>query len=309
MRKETNSKRFLPVDIGRRFRNAAVHDPAGVRAPSSIPRVRFDVYGQSQRGTLRPVNEDQFFTLPLGPDRRGIHCLFGVADGIGGAAGGERASAMAVDALQRFVLEERDLLLRPERNDGEITQTLIRGLNRCQKELQHFVDEHLEYSGMGTTMTAALVLWPHLYLLHMGNASAYLLRQGAMTPLTHEHTYGQALLDAGVLKESTFKSSSMRNILSTYLSGDHPEGDSEVHPEVRIEVLHPGDTLLLCTNGLTHTIPDGTLRDILKEDRSSQDLCQKLMDGARERQSKDDATALIARFVDVLAPHRRSLRS
>lgn len=259
-------------------------------------------------GTLRPVNEDQFFSMPLGPGRRGVNFLLGVADGIGGAPGGEKASAMAIDALQQFVLEERDRLLRTERNDGEIIQTLIRGLNRCQWELQQFVDAHPEYSGMGTTMTAALVLWPHLYLAHLGNTRAYLLRQGAMRPLTHEHTYGQALLDAGVLNESTFKSSSMRNILSTYLSGDHPHKDVEAHPEVHLELLHPDDTLLLCTNGLTNSIPDDSILDILKEETSAQDACQKLMDRAREREAKDDATALIARFVDVLAPHRRDLR-
>jgi protein phosphatase len=307
MWKRTDSKRFLPANIWKRFRGAGLQDPGAVRASrsASIPRVRIDSYGLSQIGLLRRVNEDQFFTLPLGPDRRRINCLLGVADGIGGAPGGEKASAMAVDAFQRFVQEESALLLRPERNDGEIVQTLTRGLSRCQGELQHFVDQHLQYSGMGTTMTAALVLWPHLYLVHMGNTRAYLLRQGDMKPLTHEHTFGQALLDAGVLNESTFKTSHMRNVLSTFLSGDHHPEDPEVHPETRLEILRPGDTLLLCTNGLTKTVPDEMLQRILKTDRSSPDLCRQLMDCARERQSKDDATALVVRFVDVFETPRR----
>src|SRR5579862_341075 len=218
----TNWKRFLPANIGRRFRGAALHDSSSVRPSRSaaLPRVRFDCYGQSQIGTLRRVNEDQFFSMPLGVDRRGISYLLGVADGIGGAPGGQKASRIAADAFQRFVREESDLLLRPKRNDGEIVQTLIRGLNRCQGELQQFVEKHVEYTGMGTTMTAALVLWPHLYLVHMGNTRAYLLRQGEMKPLTHDHTYGQALLDAGVLNESTLETSSMRNVLSTFLSGN-----------------------------------------------------------------------------------------
>jgi serine/threonine protein phosphatase PrpC len=303
---KTTSKRFLPADIGRRFRGSALEDPAGVRTSRSagIPRVRFDGYGQSERGTLRRVNEDQFFTMPLGSDRRGINYLLGVADGIGGAPGGEKASSMAVETFQQFVREERDRLLRTEKHDGEIIQTLTRGLNRCQGELQQFVEKHPEYTGMGTTMTAALVLWPHLYLVHMGNARAFLLRQGTMKPLTHDHTYGQALLDAGVLNESTFKTSSMKNILSTFL-GDHLQEDPEVHPDIRVELLHPGDTLLFSTNGLTHAVPEEMLLNILKHETSSQDLCQKLMDCARERQSKDDATALVARFVDVLATPRR----
>jgi protein phosphatase len=307
MWKKTNWKRFLPANIGRRFRGAAVHDPASVRASRTtrFPRVRFDGYGESQIGSLRQVNEDQFFSMPLGPGRRGINYLLGVADGIGGAPAGDKASYIAVDAFQQFVREASDLLLRPERNDGEIIETLIRGLKRCQGELQRFVEKHVECSGMGTTMTAALVLWPKLHLVHMGNTRAYLLRQGEMKPLTHDHTYGQALLDAGVLNKSTFEASYMRNVLSTFLSGDPSLKDPEVHPEVRLEVLHPGDTLLLCTNGLTKSLPEELLLNLLKVDTSSQDLCRKLMDSARERQSKDDATALVARFVDVLATPRR----
>jgi len=303
MREKT---KFLPRDIGRRFRGAELqeHDAAGVRTSRAarIPRIRFDAYGQSERGTLRQVNEDQFFTMPVGP---GTNYLLGVADGIGGAPGGERASAMAAETFQRFIRDERELLLRPERNAGEIIQTLTRGLNRCQGELQQFVDAHpIEYTGMGTTMTAALVLWPHLYLVHMGNARACLVRQGKMKTLTHEHTYGQALLDAGVLNESTFKTSAMRNILSTFL-GDHVQTDPEVRPDIHVELLHPGDTLLFTTNGLTHAVPEETLLKILKDKPSSQDLCQKLMDSAREHQSKDDATALVARFVDVPETPRR----
>jgi len=167
------------------------------------------------------------------------------------------------------------------------------------------VKKHVDYTGMGTTMTAALVLWPKLYLVHAGNTRAYLLRQGQMKQLTHDHTYGQALLDAGVLNESTLESSYMRNVLSTFLSGDPSQKDAEVHPEVRLEVLQPGDTLLLCTNGLTKSLPEDLLLNILKVETTSQGLCRKLMDSARERQSKDDATALVTRFVDVLATHRR----
>src|SRR5256885_14250592 len=118
MWKKENSKRFLPTDIGRRFRSAEHQDPGGIRRSKSttIPRVRVETYGQSQIGNLRRVNEDQFFTMPLGPNQQGIHYLLGVADGIGGAPGGERASAMAAETFQQFIREERDLLLRSDRN-------------------------------------------------------------------------------------------------------------------------------------------------------------------------------------------------
>jgi serine/threonine protein phosphatase PrpC len=96
----------------------------------------------------------------------------------------------------------------------------------------------------------------------------------------------------------------MTNMVSTFL-GDHFQSDPEVHPDIRLELLHPGDTLLFSTNGLTHAVPEEILLNILKQESSSQDLCRKLMDCAREHQSKDDATALVARFVDLLATPRR----
>jgi len=298
MWKRSDSKRFIPTDIGRRFRASAFHDPErdhARRRPGRL-QVHFDGYGQTQIGRTRRVNQDQFFTMPLGADASGVNCLIGVADGIGGAPGGEDASFLAVETLTRFVREESDRFLRPDGNDGEIVQTLTRGLKRCHAELQDIVEHHPELSGMGTTMTAGLVLWPRFYLVHLGDARAYLLREGALRRLTRDHTYAQALLDAGVLNETTIKTSAMRNVLSDYLSGDLPEKDPEVHPEVRVELLREGDTLLFCTDGLTDVLSDEMLLDLLASGGSPRELCRTLIERARDLQARDDATALIARF-------------
>jgi serine/threonine protein phosphatase PrpC len=297
----TDSQRFIPTDIKRRFRGASFHDPGRDQAQrrSTVPKVHIDEYGQSQIGQTRRVNQDQFFTMPLGKDQSVVHCFLGVADGIGGAPAGHDASFLAVESLTHFVREESQLLLRPERNDGEIIQTLARGLKRCHGDLQHAVVQRPEFSGMGTTMTAGLVLWPYLYLVHVGDARAYLLHQGELRRLTHDHTYGQELFEAGVLNESTIKTSYMSNVLSNYISGDLPEKDPEVHPDARVELLRPGDTLLFCTDGLTHVLTDEMLTQILTADESAKVICQQLIDRAREGQARDDATALIARFTDT----------
>jgi protein phosphatase len=298
MWKRPDSKRFIPRDIGRRFRASSFHDPDQDRAQRQPARhqVHFDGYGQTQIGRTRRINQDQFFTVPLGADAPGPKCFLGVADGIGGAPRGEDASFLAAQTLTRFVREESGRLLRPDGNDGEIIQTLTRGLKRCHAELQEIVDHHPEFSGMGTTLTAALVLWPRLYLVHLGDARAYLLREGALRRLTHDQTYAQALLEAGVLNETTIKTSAMRNVLSNYLSGDVPEKDPEVHPEVLVELLREGDTLLFCTDGLTHVLSDEALLDLLARGGSPRELCQTLIAQARDLEARDDATGLVARF-------------
>ena len=296
MWRRSDSKRFVPSDIGRRFRSSSFHEPERDRAqrrPEASP-VQFDGYGQTQIGRTRRVNQDQFFTVPM--DDSAVNCFLGVADGIGGAPSGEEASHLAAETLGRFVREEHDRLVRPEESDGEIVQTIIRGLQRCHNELQDVVNHHPELSGMGTTVTAGLILWPRLYVVHMGDARAYLFRDGTLRRLTHDHTYAQALLEAGVLNESTLKTSTMRNVLSNYLSGDVPEKDPQVHPDVHIDRLQPGDTLLFCTDGLTHVMSDEALAGVLSSDGRPKELCGRLLAQARELQARDDATALIARF-------------
>jgi PPM family protein phosphatase len=267
-------------------------------------RIRLDSFGLTQIGRTRRANQDRHFTLPVGSLP---NCLLGVADGIGGGPAGGEASVIAVETLQKFVGEESGMLLRPDRNDGEIVETLTRGLRRCHAALQTEVNAQPEWSGMGTTLTAALVLWPKLYLMHLGDARGYVLNHGTLRRLTKDHTYGQALLEAGVLNESTLRTSAMRHVLSNFLSGDLPEKDPEVHPDVSVAILEPGDTVFLSTDGLTDVIPDDELARILSRDASAETLCRGLLDLARDRQARDDATAVLARFemIDDLPPPSR----
>ncbi len=301
MWRKADSRRFAPKDRGRSFREATSREARAEHAQRQPERdVRLDRQGQSQIGRTRRVNQDQFFSIPLKATGAGLNCFLGVADGIGGAPGGEDASALVVETLKGFLKEEAERLQRPDANDGIILSTLARGLTRCHAGLQDIVNHHPEFSGMGTTLTAGLVIWPTLYLVHLGDARAYLLRNGELQRLTHDHTYAQALLEAGVLNERTIKTSAMRNVLSNFLSGDLPEKDPEAHPDARVERLQAGDTLLFCTDGLTHVVPDDDLARILSSDRSARELCGTLIDRARDLQARDDATVLIARFHEVL---------
>jgi PPM family protein phosphatase len=271
-------------------------------------RIRLDSFGVTQMGRTRRSNQDRFFTLPVGSLP---NCFLGVADGIGGHPAGNEASSTVAETLQKFVSEETGMLIRPDRQDGEIVETLTRGLRRCHDEMQRLVEKQPEWSGMGSTLTAALVLWPKMYLVHLGDARAYLLNRGALRRLTRDHTYGQALLEAGVLNETTIRTSAMRFVLSNFLSGDLPEKDPQVHPDVTVAILEPGDTLLLCTDGLTETVTDEELGRMLRREEPPEALCRELLDLARDRRGRDDTTALIARFVmvdDLPPPSRRRHR-
>jgi protein phosphatase len=298
MAKRTDSHRFTG-------RHRQWHDEEHALRRAGGLRIRLDSFGMSRIGRTRRSNQDRYFMLPVGSLP---NCFLGVADGIGGGPAGLEASSLVVESLQKFVGEESGMLIRPGRLDGEIVETLTRGLRRCHVEMQQLVEKHPDWSGMGTTITAALVLWPKMYLVHAGDARAYILNRGALRRITRDHTYAQALLDAGVLNDSTLKTSAMRFVLSNFISGDLPEKDPEVHPDVTVAILEPGDTILLCTDGLTDVLPDDELGTLLKQDGPPEAVVNQLLDLARDRRARDDATAVVARFVmvdDLPPPSRR----
>ena len=295
MWRRSDSRRFLPTHIGKRFRGASFHIPAEDRDVRKGSGVRLDGHGMSQIGRTRRVNQDQFFIQALAACQ--ANCFLGVADGIGGGPGGTAAALDVIDTIQDFVKEKSKLLLHPERSDGEMLETLTRGLKRCRHVLAGNVQHRPEHSGMGTTLTAALVIWPKFYLIHMGDSRAYLLRNGELQRLTRDHTYGQALMDAGFLNWKTLQTSRWKSVVSNFLGEKTPDEGPEVHPDIHIERLRPGDTVFLCTDGVTDLITDKEIDRILSNPGSTEDQCRSLLNLVRDRGARDDATAMIARFM------------
>jgi serine/threonine protein phosphatase PrpC len=292
-------------------------DPVLIR--TSLPEdAILDCHGDSKVGRLRTINQDRYFimsfmlkALPESNDSSdagdparltsATGYLFGVADGIGGAPAGERASLLVAGTLKAFIKEESSGLLRAGHRDAEIVETLTRGLKRCQAALADEVRRHPEQRGMGTTLTAAVVLWPRLYLFHMGDSRAYLLREGSLRQLTRDQTYARSLVDAGILDSKSAEHSKWKHVVWNILGGKASGGNPDVHPEVHIEDLHGDDILLLCTDGLTNSLTDETIRDLLLKGGSSEDLSRGLTDSAREMKAQDDATVVVARFADSKA--------
>ena len=288
------------------------NDP-GVRKTSVSDEVLFDCHGDTTIGRRRTLNQGRFValsftreTLPEAHDPIGsvpiallastTGYLLGVADGVGGAPAGERASLLVVETLKAFIQEESSSLLQAGRPDDQIVETLGRGLRKCQAALADEVKLHPEVGGMGTTLTAAVILWPRLYLMHIGDSRAYLLREGLLRRLTQDQTYARSLVDAGVLDPKSEHRSRWRHVVWNTLGGKASADDPEVHPEVHIEDLRTGDALLLCTDGLTNSLTDETIRGLLQKGGPAKSISRALIDSARERGARDDATAMVARF-------------
>jgi serine/threonine protein phosphatase PrpC len=249
------------------------------------PTLRIEAAAGSHVGCTRPNNEDSFAVLPdIG--------LFVVADGIGGHAGGEVASRIAVDTLRAW-FEEDD---GPEatwpcagaawdRNE----MRLVVGVRRANEAVYNAARRDRELRDMGTTLVAALIRDGRAYLAHVGDSRAYRLRGGAMDRLTCDHTIREAARRQGVVLDSI--DDSIADMLERSI-GTEPRVDVET----RVEALAPGDVLLLCTDGLWAPVPEEHIAATLAWHCRPDMIVAGLIRRALERGGPDNATCVVVRI-------------
>src|SRR5579862_7374083 len=252
---------------------------------SAIP---FHFEGSSLKGRSRAINEDQFrsvrLALPSGPrDEEALFLV--VADGLGGEAAGEHASRIAADSMAHYVRLSSNWELEKD-PEGLMESAAI----QAHRDILADCSSHPGQAGMGTTLTAALVVWPFAYLIHAGDSRAYLLRNSRLTRLTVDHTVEQQLREQGLL--GGFQTSHLRHVLWNHLGGsDHfPVVESS---RIRLDL---GDALLLASDGLTDAMSDQDLLELATCWGSPEGISRKLVLAAQRRGGRDDTTALYARF-------------
>lgn len=267
---------------------------------------------------MRPANEDQFLiaelnrsllieqtTLPLHARTR----LFGratakllvVADGIGGHAHGDLASSLAVQTVTRCALITAPCLFASDESVSEtvLCEQLSHALLSCQRAMDADAERRPEHRQMGTTLTMGCIVWPNLYVVHAGDSRCYLLRRGALHRLTRDHTAAQELVDAGIMTEEATSRTPFAHVLSNAIIA---RDDGEVvHPEVRRTELSKGDTVVLCTDGLTLHLSEGEIARIVSSARSAGEACELLVRQANEAGGRDNITVAIGRVVAVPA--------
>lgn len=273
---------------------------------------KIDSFGMTDPGKVRRRNEDQFLIADLSKSLR-IHqsslsiddheTLFGgsqgqllmVADGIGGHAGGERASQLAIQAITTYVLNAMPWFFRMDPgSDEEYREELIAALQSCQQEIVAETAAHPEDAGMGTTLTMGYLIWPKMYVMHVGDSRCYLHRDGQLTQLTRDHTVKQRLIDAGINEEEEDSFAEMwANTLWNSLGAD-----SDTAPDVFRVDLQLGDSLLFCTDGLTRHVSDEMLREKLTGTDAAETVCRSLIREANDKGGCDNITLVVARFLD-----------
>src|SRR3954453_11037171 len=229
--------------------------------------VRVSVFGKTDLGRTRDHNEDKFLVADLSSGNASLQpevrnhaigprgSLFMVADGMGGPAAGELASAMAADHIYRHMASHwvQDRSSSPERFAFRMREAV----ELANKQIYGYAREHPEVRGMGTTVTAAGVNGPDLYLAQIGDSRDYLVRNGEAIQLTKDQSLMQRLVDAGEMTEEEAAQSERRHIILQALGPD---------PRVKVDLTHQslrrGDTLLVCSDGLTNMVRNDELADL-----------------------------------------------
>ena len=270
-----------------------------------------DLGAVSHQGLVRESNQDSYLVMKFGRSLETLMTnldedLFGqnylmsgygmlVADGMGGMAGGDVASRLALSKLIELIVDTSDWTLALQRRK-DVTTVLERMAERflqIDDILRREAESDHTLQGMGTTLTVAGVLGSDLIIGHVGDSRAYLLHGDNLTQLTTDHTLSQALIDAGVANPNDPASRSMRHVLTAAV-GSLGE---QVHPQVQSFNLHGGDKLLLCSDGLTETVEDSRIAQVLREAKCAQSACQDLVDLSLAGGGTDNVTVVLAHFL------------
>lgn len=274
---------------------------------SSLTHV--EIGALSHTGAVRTNNEDAYLVarfdrqmrplltnLPAGyiPDRYADAGYgFLVADGMGGHAGGEVASRTAISALVDLALRTPDWIMRIDEDSAR--EVLARMDQRIQQVEQTLIDltrTDATLSGMGTTMTLACSLGADLFIAHIGDSRAYLLREGRLHRLTRDHTVAQALADAGAIGPESVDTHPMRHVL-TQVIGTKGE---RAQAELGMLRLIDGDEVLLCSDGLTEVVTDEAILGALQKRGPAADACNALIEMALDASGPDNVTVVLARY-------------
>jgi protein phosphatase len=285
------------------------HSVAQVGAPTVRKPAddELDVYGLTHPGKVRSTNQDHFLicslrkqmlvhltSLPaidqvVGPNER-LAFLAMVADGVGGSAGGETASRLAVEVVTRYVSESIQCYYASGADDNFLT-SLQDAAMQSHADLLAMADTQPELAGMATTLTLWIGVWPRAYLLQVGDSRCYLLRDGELTQLSRDQTMAQELIDAGVMARAEASRTRWAHTLSSAIGG------RQTAPLVTRLEQQWGNVGMLCTDGLTTHVSDDRIRQRLRTMTSARQVCEDLLQHALDGGGTDNITILVGRTV------------
>jgi serine/threonine protein phosphatase PrpC len=232
---------------------------------------------RSDVGLVRQENQDSGYAGP--------HLLV-VADGMGGHAAGDVASSIAIGEMVGLDAEGPGA--------DEALDMLAAALRSANTELREAVRHQSELRGMGTTVTALLRTGNKIAVAHIGDSRAYLLRDGTLTQITHDHSFVQSLIDEGRITEAEAEGHPQRSLVTRVLTGQ--QGDE---PDLAMREARVGDRYLICSDGLSGFVARDTIQEILLKAQPPGATADLLVELALRAGAPDNVTCIIGDIVDL----------
>ena len=271
------------------------------------PPVTVDAYGLTDRGKVRPDNEDHFLVAHI---HKSVDMLCGslsadalqhrvgtaaaqllvVADGVGGGPAGDVASERTAVAVLTYAARSAGCF---QGLDVEREHSLLSALERTVEEVhQQLIESTGPHSkAPATTLTLVLLVWPRAYVVHVGDSRAYVRRHGRVQALTRDQTLGEYMMSAGAWSEDQAAQSRTGEALTSAVGG------TELTPSVGLVDLDPGDSLLLCTDGLTNQVPLERIEEVLALPIDARRMAELLVKDALAAGGSDNVSVIVARGI------------
>jgi protein phosphatase len=236
------------------------------------------IAARTDTGLVRKNNEDDYgYDDGLG--------LYVVCDGMGGAAGGEIASKLAVDT---FLVIARQEIASLNGNCEATELALRRAVAAANRAVVVRAGWDICYRGMGTTLVGARLCGAKLTVVHVGDSRAYLIRDGQAVPLTEDHSYVAEQVRMGLMGEEQAAKSSMQSVITRVIGGD-----ADVQPDLRDYKVQNGDWLLLTTDGLTRHVSAEEIADSVTSANGADEASKRLVELAKQRGGADNITCIV----------------
>ncbi len=268
-----------------------------------------DVHGATDIGLIRKSNQDQFLVAELHKvieirhtsiptqhrqrlDSGARALILLVADGVGGSRGGEEASSITLDTVLQYVTNSMRCFYKL---DSAVQEELMSELARIVSASDATVRSEgarIDKPNMATTLTMAHVLWPRAYVVQIGDSRCYHVRGASMAQITRDQTVAEDLIERGVLDREHAEKSPFKDVLSQAIG----IGDSQLTAEISTVDLEPGDSLLLCTDGLTKHVADEQIMSRFEGLTDAQNITNELVHDALKSGGSDNVTVVAARF-------------
>lgn len=246
--------------------------------------MEFDVFGASDIGCVRSLNEDSFYIYGFNEDMQGGFCI--LSDGMGGHNAGEVASGKTVEFVSEVLkkrLEENAEILPPKLLSEAVTEANLKVYELAQSDIKQ--------SGMGATLVAVYIVGNEVYTANVGDSRAYLYSDGELLQITKDHSVVEEMVASGSITREEARNHPQKNIITRAVGTD-----INTEADLFERECNSGDCLLLCSDGLSGMLEDEEICNIIQKYAESKTIAEKLIEEAKARGGYDNITVVCVRF-------------